>query len=180
MMTPQTVLDFWFSEENSKEWFRKSEAFDQSIRDNFLEAYEQAIAGTYDHWSNEPDSCLALVILTDQFPRNMFRGSGRMYEGDPKSLGLAKLAIDRKYLDDLGEAQRKFMLMPLMHSESLADQELGVAMFAKHCDERTTEFAVKHRDVVEEFGRFPHRNELLDRECTEAELEYLAKPGSGF
>ncbi|TNE46461.1 MAG: DUF924 domain-containing protein [Deltaproteobacteria bacterium] len=180
MTTPQTVLDFWFSEEHSKEWFRKSEAFDQLIRYNFLEAYEQAIAGTYDDWSNKPDSCLALVILTDQFPRNMFRGSGRMYEGDPKSLALTKLAIERDYPNELGDAQRKFLLMPLMHSESLEDQELGVEMFAKHCDERTAEYAVKHRDVVAEFGRFPHRNDLLDRECTEAELEYLAKPGSGF
>lgn len=180
MITPQVVLDFWFSEENSKEWFRKSEEFDQAIRENFLEAFEQGMTGAYDSWADEPQSCLALVILLDQFSRNMFRGTGRMYEGDEKSIALTKLAIQHNYLDHMDMLQRKFMLMPLMHSESLEDQDLGVKLFGHHCDERTTDFAVRHRDVVAEFGRFPHRNELLDRECTEDEVEFLKKPGSRF
>lgn len=179
-MTPNKILEFWFADENRKKWFWKSEEFDQTILQRFQEGYEQAMTGAYDVWQEQPTSCVALVILLDQFSRNMFRGTKRMYAADSKALSLTHYGIQQEYLNTLKQPLKKFLLMPLMHSESMKEQQLGIELFSQHCDERTLDAAQRHLAIVAQFGRFPHRNEVLQRQSTQEELEFLKTPGSRF
>ncbi|CAN5790850.1 DUF924 family protein [soil metagenome] len=188
---PSEVLDFWFGREGEEgygefreEWFRKDEDFDHQVRENFLEDYERAARGEYNPWQEEAESCLALVILLDQFPRNLFRGDPRTYATDDKALGAARQALEKGHDRKLPAFQRHFFYMPFMHSEEVEDQRRSVALFRELAAEEdspdVTEFAEGHRDIVERFGRFPHRNELLGRDTTSEEAECLEQPGSSF
>ena len=172
------ILDFWF--QNSKKWFNWGGEFDTEITEKYLEIYNQAIEWELDEWIENPESCLALIIILDQFSRNMFRWDPRTFEYDFKALYIAKIALKKWYLEILPERHKSFILMPLMHSESLPDQDLCIKKFIEISEDgKWNTYAVKHRDIIAKFWRFPHRNKVLSRESTPEELEFL-KIHTGF
>jgi len=185
------ILDFWFGREDEpgygefrEAWFQKDEDFDREVQDRFREDHERAANGDLDEWREEARSALALVILLDQFPRNMFRGDARTHATDAKAQETAEYAIARALDRELPAFQRMFLYMPFMHSESVEAQRRSVALFERLRDEPggpdVTSYAIGHRDIVERFGRFPHRNAILDRQTTPEEAEFLTQPGSSF
>jgi uncharacterized protein (DUF924 family) len=182
------VLDFWFGREGEpgygefrEAWFTKDPEFDQRVRDRFEALHEAAAAGELDDWKEEARSCLALVILLDQLPRNMYRGDPRSYATDYKAQETAEHAVDRAFDRELPAFQRMFLYMPFMHSEDLAHQRRSVELFrALGGENDATGYAVRHMEIVERFGRFPHRNEVLGRRTTPEEAEFLTQPGSSF
>lgn len=180
--TKEEILHFWFEETSPAQWFQKNDIFDGQITDRFLVTYEMAANGLCDGWSVDPDGCLALCILLDQFPRNMFRNSGRAFATDNKALLIAKHTVSKGFDQILPPIQRRFIYLPYEHSEKLADQKKSVTFFEgmKEEDPVGYDYALRHYDVIERFGRFPHRNKILGRENTQEEEEYLAQPGTGF
>ena len=185
-VTPHMVLKFWFEDNGQEQWFGKDLEFDAEIEQRFGEATHQARDGKLERWVETPRSCLALIILIDQFSRNLYRDSPLAWSADAHALAIAKLAVEKGYDLDLGPVERAFMYLPFMHSENLADQERCVDL-TKKCAEvgdefnkSNYEFAIKHRDVIASFGRFPHRNEILGRESTAEELEFLEDPEASF
>ncbi|WP_185983782.1 DUF924 family protein [Aureimonas mangrovi] len=173
---PQTIIDFW-RDLGPDKWFVKDEALDATIRERFGDVYERARLGEFDDWAEEPNGALALVILLDQFSRNIHRDSPRMYESDEKALAVAKRALARGDHEHVGDDLNQFLAMPLMHSEDLADQEACVTWMGE-IGEENLPHAIEHCDIVAKFGRFPHRNRLLSRASTEEERAFLA--GGGF
>ena len=189
--SPADVLAFWFGNEGEPgygefrdQWFRKDEVFDREITDRFGVLYERAAAGELDDWREDAEGCLALVIVLDQFPRNMFRGDAKTHATDGKALEAAKYAIERALDRELPAFQRMFLYMPFMHAEDVEDQRRSVELFeglaAEPGGPDVVEYAVGHRVIVERFGRFPHRNAILGRETTPEEAEFLTQPGSSF
>ena len=176
---PQTVLAFWRSAGPEK-WFKKDTAFDDDIRRRFLETYEAVAAGQLAGWEQSAENALALAIVLDQFPRNMFRGSPRAFGTDPKALMLARGMVDRGMDLALQHRQRPFIYLPFEHSEQLADQERSVGLFAAHGDANALKYAVAHHAIIARFGRFPHRNAALGRASTPEEIAFLETPGSSF
>ena len=187
--TADDVLAFWFGTDaargdSRREWFRKDAQFDAGIRARFLGLYEEAARGALSHWQNDTDSCLALIVVLDQFPRNMFRDSARAFATDPLALAAARHALSHRFDSAMRPVERMFMYLPFEHSESLADQDLcavlmqSLAAFTETRD--IPVWAEKHRAIIARFDRFPHRNAALGRESTPEELEFLKQPGSGF
>ena len=170
---PQDIIDFWFSEEVRKLWFNSTPEFDATLRTRYQSTWEQAGRGELDDWMQSPEGCLALVILLDQFPLNMFRGEGRCFSTEAKSREVARAAIEQGFDEQIAIEQRAFLYMPFMHSESLADQQYALQLFDQPGLEGNLRFAHHHHGIVEKFGRFPHRNEMLGRESTPEEVEYL-------
>jgi uncharacterized protein (DUF924 family) len=169
------VVAFW-RDAGRERWFRKDPAFDADFRNRFLALHERAAAGDLDAWAETTEGALALLILLDQFPRNAFRGTGRMYASDAQARRIARLAIIRELDLPLPEALRNFFYLPLMHSEQPDDQDLCVARTAA-LGEDAQRFALHHRDIIRRFGRFPHRNDLLGRASTEEERRFIAEGG---
>jgi uncharacterized protein (DUF924 family) len=191
MSSPQEVLDFWFGREGEEDygefreaWFNRDPEFDREIRDRFEPVYEQAAAGRLDHWKSEARSCLALIVVLDQFPRNMYRGDARMYAADEKAREAARHAVEHAYDRELSPYGRLFMYLPFEHSEELDDQRLSVELFRGLATEMGSEdllgYAVRHLEIIERFGRFPHRNEILGRRTTPEETKFLSGPDSSF
>ena len=178
--TPLDIINFWFSQEVKPLWFKKSAEFDRQIKQRFYDTYQLAKTGALDDWRDVPQNALASIVVLDQFPRNMFRGTSQAFATDTKAVELTKYAIARNYQQYLTNEQQAFLYMPLMHSEDIADQDLCVELFTKLGRVDNLEFALKHQVIIERFGRFPHRNEILGRESTPAEKEFLTKPGSSF
>ena len=188
----EEILAFWFGAPDEAvygqprpAWFRKDENFDAQIRTRFLTDVEAAIAGQRADWANDPRGALALLILLDQFPRNLFRNEARAFSGDAQALELARRAVDLGWDRVCLPVQRVFVYLPFEHSESLADQERSLVLFAALAAEQPgydgyLDYARRHHEVIARFGRFPHRNAALGRPSTLAELDYLAQPGSGF
>jgi uncharacterized protein (DUF924 family) len=186
----EEVLDFWFGREGEpgygefrEAWFKKDPEFDRQIRDRFETLYEEAATGGLDGWKEEARSCLALVILLDQFPRNIFRGDPRSYATDRKAQVTAGYAVERALDRELPPFQRAFLYMPFMHSEDLEHQRRSVELFRtlEGTDESDSAgYAVRHMEIIERFGRFPHRNEVLGRRTTPEEADFLTQPGSSF
>ncbi|MFD2236719.1 DUF924 family protein [Aureimonas populi] len=172
---PQTVVDFW-REAGPERWFSSEKAFDETIRQRFGDLHERALMGELDHWAEEPNGALALVIVLDQFSRNIHRGSAQMYAGDEKALQIARAALARGDHHRVGEDLNQFFAMPHMHSERLADQEECVG-WMEEIGEANLVHAVDHRDIVARFGRFPHRNRILGRETTPEEQAFLDEGG---
>jgi len=172
---PQTIVDFW-RDLGPEGWFRKDDAVDATIRQRFGDVYERAARGELDEWAEEPNGALALVILLDQFPRNMFRGSSRMFATDDKALALARTALARGDHYGVGEDVNQFFAMPLMHSETLADQE-DCVRWMEEIGEENVPYAIEHRDIIARFGRFPHRNAVLERASTPDEDRFLHEGG---
>jgi len=170
-----TVIDFW-REAGPARWFRKDAAFDQEFRDRCLALHQRAAAGEFDHWADDPQGALALLILLDQFPRNAFRGSARMYATDDRARRIARAALERRLDRAVAQELRNFMYLPLMHSEDPQDQERSVAMTAALGGE-PHRFALHHRDIIRRFGRFPHRNAVLGRASTLEEEQFIAAGG---
>jgi uncharacterized protein (DUF924 family) len=177
LATPKQVSDFWFGA-GAQKWYSKDDAFDAEIRERFLPTYEAAAAGRLADWEAAPEGALALVILLDQFPRNMFRGSPRTFAADPLALAVAKLAVARGFDHKLELPKRNFFYLPFMHSENLADQERCIALSRQNADENTLKYAEQHADIIRRFGRFPHRNAILGRATTPEERGFL--DGGGF
>jgi len=169
------VIDFW-SVAGFARWFGKDAGFDADFRRRFLAAHETAASGALDSWAETPEGALALVILLDQFPRNAFRDSARMFATDAKALGIADAAIAAGHDQHIEEALRLFLYLPFEHSERIADQQRAVALISPLGGE-PLRYAEIHRDVIDRFGRFPHRNTLLGRVSTPEELDFLATGG---
>lgn len=183
------VLLFWFGGpgehgKRHKRWFEKSDRFDREIRERFLPLYEQAAAGKLAHWKDRPADNLALIVMLDQFPRNMFRGSMRAFAADALALEAARHAVARGHDRGMLPVERMFVYLPFEHSEVLADQleacELARALEAFGETADAYRYAAAHRDIIQRFGRFPHRNAVLGRASTPEEMEFLKQPGSGF
>jgi uncharacterized protein (DUF924 family) len=172
----EAVLTFWFGQE-AKRWFEKNATFDAEIRSRFLPLHE-ALSSNAD-WLSQPRDCLARIIVLDQFPRNMFRGTARAFATDPLALAAARHAVASGFDRDMQPVHKQFMYLPFEHSESLTDQERACELM-KPLGEELYGWAVKHKVIVERFGRFPHRNEILGRKSTPEEIEFLKQPGSGF
>lgn len=182
LATPRDILDFWFVEIPRERWFSASPEFDQEIRTRFEETWEAARNRALSHWLNTKDGALAFILLTDQFPRNMFRGEGRAFATDPLALEAARVAITRGYDRNASTDERNFLYLPFMHSENLDDQEFCVALCRERLGEENSAyaFALRHRDAIARFSRFPARNAALKRATTKEESEFLATHPSGF
>jgi uncharacterized protein (DUF924 family) len=188
--SPSDVLEFWFSEQSRALWFEKNAAFDEAIRGRFEDTVRAAAAGELEHWERTAPGALALVIVLDQFPRNLYRGSARAFAADARAREVADRAISRRLDQDIPLAQRHFLFLPFEHSESTGDQERSIALFQAWAEahdgparDRALEqmrYVHRHAEIVARFGRFPHRNEALGRESTEAEIAFLREPMSGF
>ena len=179
-VSPQDILSFWFKETDPENWFWKNSAFDAEIRSRSGAVFEAASDGTLKAWEETPEGCAALVIVLDQFSRNLFRDDARAFATDAPALVLTKMAIEQGWLDRIPADRANFLLTPLMHSEDLADQEIGIPLFAKCGGTQKEDYAIRHRDIIARFGRFPHRNEVLGRMSTPEEEPSLTEPGSSF
>jgi uncharacterized protein (DUF924 family) len=191
VVDPEELLEFWFGRPGDPEWdagrevwFRPQLAFDKACRDKYLPEYEAARAGARDGWMTAPRSCLALILLLDQLPRNMFRGSSRSYGSDEKALAVARHAVAAGLDEALRPIERSFVSLPFEHSENVADQREGVELFKRlSFHPRGAEwlgYAEQHLRIVARFGRFPHRNDILGRASTAEEREFLTQPNSSF
>ncbi len=184
------ILNFWFGDlpevaqlKPRKAWFAKDAAFDEQVR-KFQPDYEQAAAGQLDRWTDSPQGCLGLALLLDQFPRHLFRGQPRSFATDAKALSVAQHAIAQTFDQQLPPIQRQFLYFPLEHSENLEHQRQSVKLFHQFSTDLdlsdTYEFALRHQAIIQQFGRFPHRNQILGRTSTIEEAEFLKQPGSSF
>ena len=173
---PQAVRAFW-REAGPEKWFKKDTAFDDAIRARFLETYEAAAAGRLADWEQTPDGALALTIVLDQFPRNMFRGSPRTFAADPMAHTVAGRALARGFDLQTAIPDRQFFYLPFEHSETLADQERCCALFRATGDAELLKWAEQHANIIRRFGRFPHRNAVLGRATTPEEQSFLDSGG---
>ena len=177
MIRPRDVLDFWFGAGPEK-WFTKSDAFDADICRRFGETHRDAAAGKLDGWADDAQGMLALILVLDQFSRNLWRNDHRAFAQDARALALADEAVRRHFDVETPATARKWFYMPYMHSEDLAAQERGLVYFAQRLDDpETMRFADEHADIIRRFGRFPHRNAVLGRETTPEEQSFLDAGG---
>ncbi|ARO30598.1 hypothetical protein NXC14_CH02674 [Rhizobium sp. NXC14] len=178
--TPREVYDFWFVRCGRDLWFRPPRELDVEIRDVFRDTHLALAAGVGDEWRAGPVSRLAAVVVLDQFPRNIYRGTGLAVATDGLALREAKLALAAGADQAVEHACRTFFYLPFEHAENLDEQDRSVALFTALGDEEYLDYAIRHREVIAAYGRFPHRNAMLGRESTAAELDYLSKPDAGF
>jgi uncharacterized protein (DUF924 family) len=176
--TAQDILSFW-TQAGPKRWYAKDDAFDQTIRARFEADHHRAARGEFDAWAATAEGALALLILLDQFPRNLYRGSAHAFATDPKARAVARAAAAKGWHLAVPPPMRQFMLLPFEHSEDLADQDQGLALAAEVADPEVTKWIVIHRDIIVRFGRFPHRNAALGRTTTPAEQAFLDDGGFG-
>ncbi|MFT6068028.1 MAG: hypothetical protein ACJAT2_002188 [Bacteriovoracaceae bacterium] len=176
----QKVLDFWFKELEPKDWYKKDDELDKNILDNFLGTYEKAIRGELFSWRSTIDGRLAEIIVIDQFSRNIFRGDRRAFEFDSLALILSQEASRLNEAKELESKKKAFLYMPFMHSESQLVHEEAVKLFSEPGLEGNLDFEFKHKKIIDQFGRYPHRNEILGRKSTPEEIEFLKGPGSSF
>lgn len=177
-VTPKAINSFWLEEVGEQGWYARSDALDQSIRDRFLPAWSRA-ADLAPAWADTPEGALAGLILTDQFPRNMFRDDPRAFDTDPLARALARAAVDNGFHLQIPEPARQFFYLPFEHSEDLADQDHAVALFRQHMPGENLHHAQLHRDTIARFGRFPWRNAALGRAPTPAESRVMQAGGYG-
>lgn len=189
----EAILSFWFGElrdnkdyytERSLIWFGAGPQFDQEIRDHFASDYQAAAERKLMQWQDTPRGGLALIIVLDQFPRNMFRGKPQAFATDPLAREVAMHLIQTGFDQQLLPVERSFVYMPFQHSEDLEDQRRSVALFRQLAQEReyvdSVSYAIRHLEIIERFGRFPHRNAILGRPSTPEEVEFLKQPDSSF
>ena len=168
------VIDFWFSDTVARRWFRATPEFDDQLRRRFGAQVAAALAGELDHWAGSGQGALALVLLLDQLPLNIYRGLPQSFAGEAKAREVAAAAIARDWDRELDDKQKAFLYIPFMHSESLADQERAVALYRAAGLTGNLRWAEHHCNIIRRFGRFPHRNAILGRESSEQEWEWLA------
>lgn len=180
-MQYQDIINYWFSEEIRAKWWRKDPAFDREIRDRFEDTYRRAVAGDLAEWRKTPEGRLAEIIVLDQFPRNMYRDQPAAFANDHLARKLTREAVAVAADSALTPPQRSFLYMPLMHSEAALDHDAAVELYSSHPDlENNLRFELKHKAIIDRFGRYPHRNAILERVSTTEELEFLNQPGSSF
>jgi uncharacterized protein (DUF924 family) len=167
------ILNFWFSEKIKPYWFNSTPEIDQEISQKFESVWELAAEGKLDEWHNTADSCLALIIILDQFPLNMYRNQAKSFSTEAKAIEMAEYAVAHQFDQQLSNEKLTFLYMPFMHSENLAHQDRSVTLFEAAKLETNLQFARHHRDIIQRFGRFPHRNAISGRDSTDAEIEYL-------
>ena len=177
------ILTFWFGStdlakplEKRQVWFRSTPQFDQEIKDRFTETHKRASEGDLDYLKGTPGEYLSLIIVLDQFPRNIYRGTPKAFASDPKALETSSLALDLAYDASFGLRQKIFTYLPFEHSENLKDQERSFSLFMKLDDDNAKKSALGHFDAIKKFGRFPHRNKILGRLNTPEEEEYMKNP----
>jgi uncharacterized protein (DUF924 family) len=182
MITPEDVLGFWLDEVGPSGWYKSEEALDQEIRDRFGSAWSGAMEGRHALWLTYPSGTLAYIILLDQFPRNMFRNTGKAFASDRFALAAAKQAISKNWDMKIDEPARQFFYLPLMHSENLCDQDRCVRLMLDRMPIHGASnllHARAHREVIRKFGRFPYRNTALGRNSTVTETDYVSGGGYG-
>ena len=172
-MKPEEVIEYWYSDRVRTHWFSSTPELDAEILDKYELIWERAVKGELDEWKITAPGSLALILIFDQFPLNMFRGQIKSFQTEGAAIAVARAAISSNFVAKLNKDQLAFLFMPFMHSEQIEDQDLAIALFREHRLEVNLEFAKHHRDIVRQFGRFPHRNQILGRTSTAAELEYL-------
>ncbi len=171
---PKDILDFWYAGDIRAQWFNSTPVLDERILNEYESVWNQARRGELDTWRQTAEGCLALAIILDQFPLNMFRGNPASFATESQAIEISHWAISQGYDLQLPRDQIAFLYMPLMHSENMDDQNLSVVRFEVAGLQDNARFARHHREIVEQFGRFPHRNEILGRDSTEDELRWLA------
>lgn len=176
----QSILTFWFEECEPSLWWAKDDAFDQLIIERFSEVHAEARNFELFEWRASSQGRLAEIIVLDQFSRNMYRGQPAAFAQDALALSLAKAAVSIGADNDLTPEQRTFLYMPFMHSESLKVHEVGLALFEKNGIQSNVDFEIKHKNIIERFGRYPHRNQILGRESTPEEIAFLKQVDSSF
>ncbi len=174
------VISFWFDEIEPAQRWKKDADFDAQVRQRFAETHGRAARGELQLWREQAPGALAEVIVLDQFSRNMFRDTPEAFAHDTLALVLAQEAIRRGLDKELSSGQQAFLYMPFMHSESAEIHELAVTLFSKPGMEDNLNFELKHKEIIDRFGRYPHRNAILGRKSTEEEIEFLKGPGSSF
>ena len=179
-VTPQAIIDFWFKEIKPKSWWIKDTAFDATIKNRFGAVLRQAKAAELYAWRATPQGRLAEIIVLDQFSRNVYRDTAEAFAADPMALALAQEAVARGADLELLAVHVPFLLMPYMHSESRAVHAVALRLFSKPAAEGNLSFELRHKAIIDRFGRYPHRNALLGRVSTEAEIAFLTEPGSSF
>ena len=189
-MDHRRLLDVWFGERARRCWFTVDRAFDEELRRDFAPWVEAALAGELSGWEATPEGSLALILLLDQLPRNLFRASRRAYQGDPAARRIADQSVARGFDRHVPPDRRLFFYLPFQHSEVLADQDCSVKLFTRwasehpedrraHADDEMT-YVIRHHEIIRRFGRFPHRNAILGRASTPDEIAFLREPGSSF
>ena len=176
-MNYQDIYDFWFTELTPNDWFSVNDALDKTINNKFKVILDAAIAGELHHWRSTAMGSLCEIIVLDQFSRNIFRGQAQAFRQDPLALALAQTAIDKGFDKQLNETEVGFMYLPFMHSESAKIHELAMMLYKDH---PSYEFEAAHKSIIDQFGRYPHRNAILGRKSTEQELTFLTQPNSSF
>lgn len=188
-MDPERVLSFWFGEldaeglahpDTQRRWFTKDEAFDAALRDNFLEDHRAIVGEEREHWLVDPRGRLAYVVVLDQFSRNMFRGTPRAFAKDAKALAIAEKAIANGFAGALSGDELLFLYLPFEHQENVDAQARSVELISALGDPELTKYAQAHKDIIDRFGRFPHRNAILGRTSTAEEIKFLKGQGSSF
>ena len=179
------ILEFWFIKSSIKDWFEKNDNFDKKIRDLFFEDYNQAINNEYDDWQDNPNECVALVILLDQFSRNLFRNSKKAFHQDYKTRLIVNEAVDRGYLEELDLDKIHFLLLPLIDIEDISDHIFGHKLIEAYLKKHEKYHLIKkawddHTIPIKKFGRYPHRNSVLNRKSTKKEIEFLKNPNSSW
>ncbi len=179
--TKHEIIHFWFEETEPQLWFQSHPEFDEEVRERFGVTHEMADDGLCNAWSVDAEGALALVILLDQFPRHMYRGTPKAFATDERALLVAKQAVHKGFDQIMEPVKRGFLYLPFQHSENLLDQERSVELYGSMKDENPAGdiYARRHYEPIKRFGRFPHRNEILGRESTEEEIEFL-KTHDGF
>jgi uncharacterized protein (DUF924 family) len=180
MQMPEEVLAFWFEKTDRRKWWSVDPAFDELLRTRFLGLLRQACAGELSSWRASAGGRLAEIIVLDQFSRNIHRGTPRAFSQDPQALALSQEAVAAGALAELDEDERTFLLMPYMHSESRLVHVQAEALFRQFAPKGNYEFELRHKAIIDRFGRYPHRNQILGRVSSEEEIEFLKQPGSGF
>lgn len=179
-MSFEEVIGFWFKELSPKQWWVKDEDFDDLIRQRFLGMHRAVVAGERYIWRESPQGWLAEIIVLDQFSRNIYRDTSQAFAQDPQALTLAQEAISTGATDALTNQEKIFAYMPFIHSESKLMHEIAVDLFTDLGIEQNLDFELKHKAIIDRFGRYPHRNSMLGRESTAEEVAFLQQPGSSF
>ncbi len=182
MAGPEDILSFWLDDVGPEGWYKADPALDKKIRKRFEPLWQRARDGALSLWMTYPSGALAYLVLTDQFSRNMYRGTGKAFEMDAAALAVSKIAVEREWDLRIDEPARQFFYLPMMHSECISDQERCIRMISTRMPETGADHllhAQAHRDVIRKFGRFPFRNEALERRMSEPEIAFLESGGYG-
>jgi len=172
-VTAKSIIEYWYSDEVKSKWFNSTIEFDKELKSKYESVWKDALRGELISWSENAEGCLALVIILDQFPLNMFRDEVKSFSSEAMAVRISKKAIEYGFNQNVDKEKVAFLYMPLMHSENMDDQNLAVKLFEEAGLTDNLRFAKHHRDIIKKYGRFPHRNKILQRESSQDEINYL-------